>query len=47
MTPFWPQRVVQPKTTKMAKNGFFDPFYSTSYKNFFAEAYSTMVSGAF
>ena len=47
MTPFWPPTVVHPKSTKMAKNGLFGPFDSQSYKNFFTEAYPTLVSGAF
>ena len=44
---FWPPKVVHPKWAKMAKNGFFGPFDSPSYKFFFTEAYPTMVSGAF
>ena len=44
---FWPPKVVHPKWAKMAKNGFFGPFDSPSYKKNFTEAYPTMVSGAF
>ena len=47
MTPFWPPTVVHQKSTKMAKNGLFGPFDSQSYKNYFTEAYPTLVSGAF
>ena len=47
MTLFCPPKFVHPKWTKMAKNGFFGQFDSSSYKNFFTEAYPTLVSGAF